>query len=225
MKKKIRTSIPMGNKVRAELQKEIGSTCPFCQGEDVGHFEIHHIDENPSNNEKVNLILLCPTCHSKITKGDIAPVEVLEKKIELLTKPNSQRVKGHSLSFNKVTNAIIGDNNSVTIKQNKKIVKEKYPEGCVGHETLKANYIAHLIDRYNTYKEYELGKSGVNYAIFASHLKRHFKIGSTRSIYNLPSNKFEELVAFIQGKIDSTKLARIKGVGHKNYSSFEEYSA
>lgn len=51
MTKKIRTRIPKENKLRAELQKEIGSTCPFFNSEDVGHFEIHHIDENPSNNE------------------------------------------------------------------------------------------------------------------------------------------------------------------------------
>lgn len=51
--KKYRKSIPQHNKVRAELQKEINSRCPFCNNDDVGHFEIHHIDENPSNNNIV----------------------------------------------------------------------------------------------------------------------------------------------------------------------------
>jgi hypothetical protein len=51
LEKKIRVSIPKVNKVRADLQKEIASLCPFCDNADVGHFEIHHIDENPSNNE------------------------------------------------------------------------------------------------------------------------------------------------------------------------------
>lgn len=49
--KKTRVRIPQENKIRAELQKEIGSSCPFCENTEVGHFEIHHIDENPSNNE------------------------------------------------------------------------------------------------------------------------------------------------------------------------------
>lgn len=91
--KKNRVNIPKVNKVRAELQKEIGSVCLFCANEDVGHFEIHHIDENPSNNENENLLLLCPICHSKITKGDITKKEVeqakklstLKQKIECAT--------------------------------------------------------------------------------------------------------------------------------------------
>jgi len=81
--KKKRTSIPQITKVRAKLQKEIDSACPFCNNEDVGHFQIHHIDEDPSNNELINLLLLCPTCHSKITKKDISKQVVINKKISL----------------------------------------------------------------------------------------------------------------------------------------------
>ena len=76
MTKKIRTRIKQITKVRSILQQEINSSCPFCNNMDVGHFEIHHIDENPDNNEIENLILLCPICHSKITKGDIIQSEV-----------------------------------------------------------------------------------------------------------------------------------------------------
>ena len=83
MKKKIKTNIPQKNKVRSELQKEINSICPFCKSEEVGHFEIHHIDENPSNHIIENLILVCPTCHSKITKEDISQREVIDKKRNL----------------------------------------------------------------------------------------------------------------------------------------------
>ena len=36
--------------LRAVLQKEIGSRCPFCPSEDVGHFEVHHLDNNRNNN-------------------------------------------------------------------------------------------------------------------------------------------------------------------------------
>ncbi|UTD16569.1 HNH endonuclease [Tenacibaculum mesophilum] len=91
MSKKIRKSIPQKNKVRAELQKEISSICPFCDNEDVGHFEIHHIDENPSNNEAQNLLLLCPICHSKITKGDITIEEVKNTKEKIKSKADKIR--------------------------------------------------------------------------------------------------------------------------------------
>jgi len=63
--KKIRK--PIQAKVKRLLQKEINSECPFCFDQEVDHFEIHHIDENPSNNEMGNLLMLCRKCHSKIT--------------------------------------------------------------------------------------------------------------------------------------------------------------
>lgn len=82
-KRKLRTPIPQLSKVKAELQKEIDSVCPFCDNNDVGHFQIHHIDEDPSNNQPINLLLLCPTCHSKITKEDISKQDVMDKKLNL----------------------------------------------------------------------------------------------------------------------------------------------
>lgn len=75
--------------MRAELQKEIGSQCPFCPDTSVGHFEVHHIDEDPSNHEPPNLLLVCPTCHSKITKGDITRKQVLEAKNKVRHKVGS----------------------------------------------------------------------------------------------------------------------------------------
>lgn len=223
--KKIRTKIPKENKVRAELQKEVSSICPFCENSDVGHFEIHHIDENPSNHELGNLLLLCPNCHSKITKGDISQIEVLKKKIELLKNPSINKPNEHkNINFNsKVENAVVGNNNTISIKLTKSS-KHKYPEGSIGFETIKANYIGHLISRYNEYKAFEVGKDKVNYAVFSSHLKKRYKIGATRSIYNLPIEKFDELIQYIQTRINSTKLAKVNGQEHKHYSTFEEYN-
>ncbi len=71
-------------KIKAELQKEINSTCQFCSSQEVGHFQIHHIDENKDNNERINLLLVCANCHSKITKGDIPKEDVIECKRQLL---------------------------------------------------------------------------------------------------------------------------------------------
>lgn len=78
---KQRTKIPQLNKVRSILQKDIDSICPICASDDVEHFQIHHMDENPSNHHLDNLILICPTCHSKITKGDISREEVKRYKL------------------------------------------------------------------------------------------------------------------------------------------------
>jgi hypothetical protein len=226
--KKIRKKIPHESKVRAELQKEIDSRCPFCDNDDVGHFEIHHIDENPENNLIGNLILLCPICHSKITKGDISQFAVSQKKIELLTKPKlakQQQTVDKSVNFNaKIENAIVGSHNKITINQPKKKIVEKYPEGSIGRDINKKNHISHLITRYHEYKEYDVGKGQMNYATFPYSLKKEFKIGASGTIYNLSVERFDELAQHIQNRIDKTMLAKIKGKSHKNYSTFEEYA-
>lgn len=77
-----RKSIPY--KIKALLQKEIKSSCPFCNSSEVDHFQIHHINENTADNSQKNLLMMCPTCHSKITKGDIKQQQVLECKQKII---------------------------------------------------------------------------------------------------------------------------------------------
>ncbi|MBZ9651842.1 hypothetical protein [Psychroflexus montanilacus] len=129
-----------------------------------------------------------------------------------------------SVNFNgKVGNAVVGDNNRISIKNSPKKQKAKYPENCIGFDNVKANYIGHLIKRNNEYKEFEVGKGNVRYGVFGAHLKKKYKIGPTRTIYNVPIGKFEELSQYIQSRIDGTKLAKVKGNSHKNYSYFAEF--
>ena len=72
-----------GNKDKANLIHSLGSKnyrlkamkiypheCASCKwNEDERILEVHHIDENRENNDISNLIILCPTCHRKITLG------------------------------------------------------------------------------------------------------------------------------------------------------------
>lgn len=82
-----RRRVKVPAKIKALLQKEINSECPFCNNHDVGSFEIHHIDSTPNNSKEINnLLLLCPTCHTKIEKGDIPFDEVAKKKADLKNK-------------------------------------------------------------------------------------------------------------------------------------------
>lgn len=55
---KTRISIPQ--KTSEKVLKEFNHRCAKC-GADNPH--LHHIDENPSNNDPLNLIPLCPNCH------------------------------------------------------------------------------------------------------------------------------------------------------------------
>jgi len=217
---------PVPNKLRALLQKENESQCPFCYNEDVDHFEVHHIDEDPNNNEIKNLILVCPLCHSKITKGDIDQNLVISTKNKIKARSDGEaKMSTRVINFrSKVENAVIGDHTTVNITTRKSVMS-KYPEGCVGFDTLRANYIGYLIDRYHEYKEFHEGKPGMNYAIFPSNIKAKFKIGKTRTIYNIPITRFEELASYIQSRIDGTLLAKSnKARGQsKNYEPFDEY--
>ncbi|MEF3696227.1 HNH endonuclease signature motif containing protein [Desulfolutivibrio sp.] len=222
--KKNRSRIPQEAKIRAQLQREICSVCPFCENDDVGHFQIHHIDGIPSNNEIENLLLLCPNCHSIITKGDIPQVEVWKRKIQLAHGAERVHEKAKVVQFNShVGNAVIGDNNRVNVNQQKKKVVNKYPEGTIGSDRDKTNYISYLISRYNEFKEYEVGKGNVRYGVFGAHLKKKYRIGSTKTIYNLPIYKFSALSTYIQGRIDGTMLGKIKQKTQKNYSNFSVY--
>ena len=55
--------VPIKTKVKREIFERADNTCQHC-GENTA-LDIHHIDENPSNNRKNNLIVLCPNCHRK----------------------------------------------------------------------------------------------------------------------------------------------------------------
>lgn len=137
------------------LQKEVDSRCPFCDSDDVDHFQFHHIDENPENNEPANLLMLCPTCHSKVTKGDIGRTEVEVTKKNLVQANRPERAKvGNVINFNgKVGNAVVGDNNKVIVTVKQQTTRNKYPTGSLGANNDKTNYISYLITRYHEYKE------------------------------------------------------------------------
>lgn len=215
-------------KLKARLLQDSNSKCAFCDFNDAGLLEFHHIDNNRTNTIFENLIAVCPTCHSKITYNEISRAEVENQKQNLKQKKMSSNSKESSTSFQvnaeNISNSVLGNNNKVTVNVKKQVVsKAKYKEGELGFDFIKTNYISHLITRYNEYKANEIGKENMKYGIFQAALKKHFKIGTTRTLYNLPVEKFEELTSLIQKRIDSTTFAKKLGKVHKNYSTFNEY--
>jgi len=67
MKKKIRVEIP--NDVSAKVLFISDRTCCVCR-DNTKQIIIHHLDENPSNNNLKNLAVLCLECHGKThTRG------------------------------------------------------------------------------------------------------------------------------------------------------------
>jgi hypothetical protein len=68
--------------VRREVIVEAGDRCaiPTCRQVPI---EVHHIDEDRTNNVFENLIALCPTCHARVTKGEILAAHVRMYKANL----------------------------------------------------------------------------------------------------------------------------------------------
>lgn len=218
------------HKLKARLIQETGGSCAFCEFNDAGHLEFHHIDSDRSNTVIENLIAVCPTCHAKITASEI-PLSAVKMRKDNFLKKSDEVKSGTEPSNIKVTdsfieNTVIGNNNSVSFSVKKQVIKKNtYTGNDIGADTLRANYISYLITRYHEFKEREVGKENMKYGLFQASLKKEFKIGTTRTLYHLPVQKFEDLVKLIQKRIDSTMFAKKLGKLHKNYSSFEEYVA
>jgi hypothetical protein len=219
---KNRMTIP--NKVKALLQQEINSMCPLCDDINVDHFEIHHIDEVPDNNDSGNLLMLCPICHSKITKKDITNEQIVQVKAYLTLKKNSARndknVNSIKIRGNIKSSTIANSINAQTIiYKSPSKPKIEYAEGSIGRNVECKNYTKHLIDRYNEYKESEVGKSKLKYAAIYGSIKNEFKA----SAFQIPEHQFVALSSYLQNRIDNTRLGRInRGKGIKNYSMFED---
>lgn len=211
-------------RMRALLQKEIDSCCPFCGSHEVDTFEVHHINDNPDDDTFNNEIMVCPTCHAKITVGTIPRNDVYRKKYELVeaSKGRERQEQGTTtnISMKDVDVGIVGNNNRVTTKTVKKQII-KYPLDCIGSDSAKANYISYLIDRYNKFASWQ--RNDFKYPAFNTHLKKRFKVGPQRTVYNIPLTRFDELVEYIQQRITDTRLGRIKKKTQGLFESFSEY--
>lgn len=174
-----------------------------------------------------NLIYVCANCHSKITQGQIPKSDVKRVK-KLLGEGKHPFFKDESASnvihadFTKGANLGVVANSiqNVEIKTTRRTVKVAAPQGSIASSLCHMNYTKHLIDRYHEFKRIEVGKEAMKYPVFYQQIKRQF--GANWKMVSL--RRFEDLVAYIQSRIDKTKHGRVqKSRGIRNYSSFEEY--
>lgn len=183
-----------------------------------------------------NLILLCSK-HHKIIDSD--PENYSEKKlfnykkehesqaISELTLSDSTLAKklyANCVKISKTNTTSIEKAESVIIKTNRTKININHPEGSIGSDLIASNYIYHLAQRYNEFASKQPDRYKArpfSFSVIWTTLKHQFKAPSYQRI---PISKFDEVVAFLQGKIDNTMQGRInKSRGIKNYSSFEEY--
>src|SRR5437899_6651830 len=83
-----------------------------------------------------------------------------------------------------------------------------YPEGCIGANLPKRNYVKYLVERYNRYREADarFGRTDrFHYSVLFKNIESKFKAPT----YFIPEARFGELVDFLQHRVDNTILGRV----------------
>ena len=121
---------------------------------------------------------------------------------------------------------VIQDAGQVNVHfEQKRKPKVEYPSGSIGADLVRRNYIRYLTERYFRYREADasFGPKAVrrfSYAVLFKNVEARFKAPT----YFIPVARFDELVDFLQDKIQRTILGKRNRVrGHRNYDSFDEF--
>ena len=83
-----------------------------------------------------------------------------------------------------------------------------YPEGCIGANLAKRNYVKYLVERYNHYREADarFGRTDrFHYSVLFKNIESKFKAPT----YFIPETRFGELVDYLHDRIDNTILGRV----------------
>lgn len=115
MKKGKKTRIPISGDVQAQVLFKSDRTCCVCRDRSK-HVQIHHIDEDPSNNEVQNLSVLCFECHNdtQLSGGfgkKLKAVDVTTFRDDWLERVDKRRSDADKLA----TSIMAGESDSVNI--------------------------------------------------------------------------------------------------------------
>ena len=212
------------------IYQQAGSRCAFCAESAVALLEIHHIVPRAEGgpNDPVNLILACRNCHRRIESGEISRKEVLRTKRSLgaaLHVMPRRESGGHVNNLNvtaPVSSSILA--NHVTIGGDAKLPSRiAHPSGSIGADVMKKNYVDYLIRRYYDFRKSDVSYGAsrpFNHGVIHSNIASKFKAKT----FFIPEGRFDELVVYLQGRIDQTVQGRVnRKRGRRSYSSFEQY--
>lgn len=220
------------SKIPSLLQKQVfqeaASCCAFCNQAEVAALEIHHIDEQPSNNTLENLLLVCSTCHSKITYGVISEADVRMQKriIQFQAKGNGIIPDSVTQNVNVAHTHNEGIIANVVNIKGKKTPRMNYPVESIGADTIKKSYIDYLYGKYIEYRKADTSFGAYDHArkFHPGELHRTIQSMFNAKTFFVHVNRFDALVDYIKERIDRTILGRrntSKGIA--NYRSFEKF--
>lgn len=88
MEGRIKTANPKNS--HRQSSKAVKSTCEAC-GRLGSRLHVHHVDENPMNNEPPNLMTLCGSCHRQSHSPNFTGMPPRRKPCLLCTRPAQKR--------------------------------------------------------------------------------------------------------------------------------------
>src|SRR6266705_4254886 len=109
---------------------------------------------------------------------------------------NALNVSGGSLTGADIH---VGDRVNVRVSKSSKR-PTSYPEGCIGANLAKRNYVKYLIERYNRYREADERFGPTDrfyYSLPFKEIESKFKAPT----YFIPERRFGELVDFLQHRL------------------------
>jgi hypothetical protein len=206
--------------------QQAGSVCGFCPECEIAALQLHHIDSDPSNNVLENLLVVCATCHTKITGGIISEADVRTKKREVEWR-HQQRTAPAQLAAVSVN--IAGSTFKGDIAQNiTKIVTPRtprtaHPPGSPGADLRRKGYIDYLVAQYFDFRKADVSYGAMRPFSFAE-IHRTIQREFGHKTFFMPVEFFDRLVGFLQFRIDRTILGRNNSSKHvPNYHSYEQH--
>jgi hypothetical protein len=97
----------------------------------------------------------------------------------------------------------------------------EYPVGSIGSNLERRDYVEYLVDRYHRAREVS-SPARFSYAAIFTKINRKFGAPT----YFVPQTRFDDLVKYLQQRIDATLLGKNnRARGIRNYRSPEEFAA
>lgn len=230
MAKKTTTKVKLKKSDVQELCAQFNNTCALCEEGDASIVETHHIvhKEEGGSDHIDNLINLCPNCHTKYHQGKISREVLFKAKLEAvkgITKPVLGKkekviIKNSGNNSGIMANNIIADQLNVKTHKPRGVRANIIIPGAISADIAKWNYCEYLRKMYYEFKEKETHDK-TNYALFNKAINREFGM----TMRNIPIERFEELVVYLQGRIDKTIHGKMNKRFGSNYLSFREYCA
>jgi hypothetical protein len=221
---KKRLTIPKPVEKRA--YQETGSACAFCGEREIASLQIHHIDSDPANNQLENLLVVCGTCHGKITGGVISQADVMlhKRMAHFGALKSANKRENTSVKVNIVGSSFHGDvAHTITKITTARPPRMSHPVGSIGANLRMKGYIDYLISRYFEYRKADssYGRMGrFSHAVIHSNIQKKFGYKT----FFTPEEHFEALAHYLKECIGRTIQGKKNSAqGKLNYHAYSEH--